>query len=260
MDAESVASQLIVRSGLQFVAALVVSALTLNGQVDVRLESPAALKTYTDLQIELAEKLNRADARYLRRMKEIVVPLDWDLAETAYSPLPRQLWWAEVYPKFIVLDLTSQVFGGYEFGRLVRWGPVSTGRKGLPTPAGMFHLNWRSRSRISSENDAWLMEWYFNFHSRRGIAFHKYALPGRPASHACVRLLEVDARWLYDWGEGWTRDGMEIVQEGTPVWIFGQYDHSAPKPWLSPEHWRETVAVPPPPPLISESRFAAQEP
>jgi hypothetical protein len=211
------------------------------------------------LQIELTEKLNRADVAYLRRMKQIVVPVNWNLSELAYSPLPQTLPWASHHSKFLVVDRASQVFGGYEFGRQVRWGPVSTGRKSLPTPEGMFHLNWRSRSRRSTDNEAWLMEWYFNFHNRRGIAFHKYALPGRPVSHACIRLLERDARWLYNWGEGWTRDGSILIAEGTPVWIFGNYDYSTPRPWMSAEYWLQPVVVPMPPPLISERRLPVEE-
>ena len=78
------------------------------------------------------------------------------------------------------------------------------------------------------------MEWYFNFHNERGLALHQYALPGRPASHACIRLLERDARWIYEWGEGWELDarGQEVVVPGTPLWILGRYDFERPSPWL----------------------------
>ena len=39
----------------------------------------------------------------------------------------------------------------------------------------------------------WQLNWYFNFHNFRGLAFHEFDLPGVPASHACVRLLARDA-------------------------------------------------------------------
>ncbi len=58
------------------------------------------------------------------------------------------------------------------------------------------------------------------------------ALPGRPASHACVRLLERDARWIHDWGDGWRldEDGRSLQAPGTPLWIVGDYDFDSPHP------------------------------
>ena len=97
------------------------------------------------------------------------------------------------------------------------------------------------------------MPWYFNFHNESGLAFHQYALPGRPASHACIRLLERDAIWLFEWGESWILDerGWEVLDSRTPVWIFGEYDFDAPPPWrwrgwrraspCRPRHCVETV-------------------
>lgn len=78
---------------------------------------------------------------------------------------------------------------------------------------------------------------YVNFHNHRGLSFHEFALPGRPASHACVRLLERDAQWLFEWGESWTLDerGWTVLDRGTPVLILVCYDFTAPPPWRSLE-------------------------
>ena len=130
-----------------------------------------------------------------------------------------------------------QVFGAYENGQLVRWGPVSTGRKETPTPAGEYNLTWRSRKRRSTDNEAWVLEWYFNFVNERGVSFHQFDLPGYPASHACVRMLQRDAMWLYGWGEQWTldpEDKRKIVTPGSAVLIAGVYDYKAPAPWSDP--------------------------
>ena len=126
-----------------------------------------------------------------------------------------------------------QAFGAYESGRLVRWGPVSTGRRETATPTGAFNLNWRSKGRHSTDNAAWFLPWYFNFHNERGVSFHQFELPGYPASHACVRLLERDAKWLHEWGEQWTLDETRrnIVKRGTPVLILGEYSYFVPPPW-----------------------------
>lgn len=190
---------------------------------------------FTPEQLALLEKLNRRDLEHLVRAERIVVPEDFSLDELQYSPLPQTYPLAEPHPKFLVVDQPSQVFGVYENGRLVRWGPVSSGRKDKPTPSGLFHLNWRSPGRHSTDDEDWYMRWYYNFHNGRGLAFHQLELPGRPASHACVRLLERDARWIYDWGEGWVLDERRwnVVTPGTPVLILGEYDFASPPPWLS---------------------------
>lgn len=220
-------------------------------EIEYRAEPPRPLTRFNAKQIALLEKLNRADRRHLGRLPSIIVPERWDLPELAYSPMPDYSSWAAEHPKALIVDLPSQVFGAYENGQLVRWGPVSSGKAATVTPSGLFHLNWNSRSRRSSIDQSWLMEWYYNFHNTRGIAFHKYTLPGRPASHACVRMLERDARWLYHWGEGWTKSGGRVIRNGTPVLIVGRYNFSAPRPWAQPEWWARGVTLPGAPARVS---------
>lgn len=204
------------------------------------------LRGFSRAQIAILEKLNRADVKHLGRLTPLIVPNTWVPDELAYSPLPPVLEWAADYGKYIVVHLPSQVFGAYEQGHLVRWGPVSSGRSAHPTPAGLFHLNWRARQRTSTDNAEWELEWYFNFHNFRGLAFHEYALPGRPASHACIRLLRRDAIFIYNWGQGWvlSDDGQRVLSFGTPVLIVGEYDFSAPEPWTDPAWWLNPVVLP----------------
>jgi lipoprotein-anchoring transpeptidase ErfK/SrfK len=189
-------------------------------------------------QIALLEKLNRADQLHLVRLPEIVVPGRWDLDELDYSPLPAVWQDAGKSPKTLVLSQPFQVFGAYENGKLVRWGPVSSGRKSRPTPPGLFYLNWKSRGRKSTVDGGWFLRWYFNFINERGISFHEFDLPGRPESHGCVRLLSRDAEWLFHWGEQWKLDakGWKPEKQGTPVLILGTYDYGKPAPWFSTEY------------------------
>jgi len=83
------------------------------------------------------------------------------------------------------------------------------------------------------QSEEWLLKWYFNFDSQRGISFHEYELPGYPASHACVRLLSADAEWLYSWARQWrlSPDGRSIAGFGTPVEVFGTYELKHRRPW-----------------------------
>jgi hypothetical protein len=185
-------------------------------------------------QLALLEKLNRRDLPHLAMAKTLVVPEEWLADELLYSPLPLSWPDAEGQPKMLIVDQRAQVFGAYESGRLVRWGPISSGSQSRPTPTGLFHLNWRSKGRSSTDNPDWYMPWYFNFDLARGLAFHQLDLPGAPESHACIRMLERDAQWLYDWGEGGKVDAKrkQRISTGTPVLVQGEYDFYSPPPWL----------------------------
>ena len=77
-------------------------------------------------QLALLEKLNRADVGHLEQLQELVVPESWS-DELSYSLLPMRYASSEAWPTFLVVYLPGQLFGAYEFGSLVRWGPVSSG-------------------------------------------------------------------------------------------------------------------------------------
>ena len=189
---------------------------------------------FSESQLALLEKLNRADVEHLGQLRELVVPESWS-DELSYSVLPTRYASSEAWPTFLVVYLPGQLFGAYEFGSLVRWGPVSSGGRSNPTSSGLFALNWRSTGRASTVDPDWFMRWYFNFGNREGLAFHAYSLPGSPASHDCIRLLDRDAQWLFEWGETWVLDpsATRVMKPGTPVLIVGAYDFDAAPPWRS---------------------------
>ena len=137
-------------------------------------------------QISLLEKLNRADRDHLVELGEIVVPDRWDLHDLAYSPLAVHYAALEDFAKAVVVHKPGQVFGAYERGRLVRWGPVNSGAASSPTPDGLFYLNWKSTGRHSTVNRNWFLRWYFNFHNRRGTRFTTTSCrAGLSATAAC---------------------------------------------------------------------------
>lgn len=176
-------------------------------------------------------KINRVDQRHARR-GNLLVP-DSIGPELEYSPLPELLPELARVPKFIVVSRQVQAFGAYENGHLIRWGPVSTGKASTPTDSGLFFTNWKTRTAVSTEDPSWILDWYVNFMALEGVAFHEYDLPGRPASHGCVRLLELDAEWVYRWTEQWIPGrGSAVTQYGTPVLVTGDFDYDAPAPWL----------------------------
>lgn len=226
---------------------MVLSALLLS--ITYHIEPTAGLvvqERFTPAQLSLLQKLNRTDLEHLQRLHALVVPDLWLDDELAYSPLPVRYADGGRHPRLLVVYQPGQVFAAYEYGVLVRWGPVSTGRKSHATPEGRFHLNWRARAHTSTIDPDWFMAWAFNFDNRLGLAFHQYELPGKPASHGCVRLLEQDARWLFEWGETWTVDdsGTRILKPGTPVVVVGSYAFDAPPPWTAIEWLARPVSLP----------------
>jgi hypothetical protein len=195
-------------------------------------------------------KVNRVDLAHVRARDSLVVP-DGLREMTAtdslrHSPFPRAVASLDSLPKLVLVSLRVQAFGAYERGRLVRWGPTSTGRKETPTPVGLFHTNWKDQERVSTENDEWLLTWYMNLDNLGGLSLHQYALPGYAASHSCIRLLEEDARWLYGWVEQWrlTPDGAAVLREGTPVVIFGAYGYGRRRPWRRLPEDPNAVTIP----------------
>jgi len=175
--------------------------------------------------------VNRVDSTHVRAGDTLIVPSVLDRA--ALSPFPMTFEAVRDTAQWILVSQRVQAFGVYDHGRLVRWGPVSTGRKETPTPIGLYHTNWKDEHRLSTDDSTWVLKWYLNLHNFRGVSFHEFELPGRPASHSCVRLLEEDARWLYGWASSWQLgpDRRTILRNGTPVVVFGEWRYGRRAPW-----------------------------
>jgi lipoprotein-anchoring transpeptidase ErfK/SrfK len=194
------------------------------------------LKTLTDSvgpeALTTILKLNRIDLAHARAGDTLVVPTTVG-PEMGFSPFPETVPLLDSVPRLIAVSQRVQAFGAYEFGRLVRWGPTSTGKSKTPTPNALYFTNWKRKQTVSTDNDEWLLKWYFNFENSRGISFHEYELPGYPASHACVRLMAEDAEWIYYWARQWrlSKDGRTVEGYGTPVHVFGKYDTKGTRPW-----------------------------
>jgi lipoprotein-anchoring transpeptidase ErfK/SrfK len=189
-------------------------------------------KTHGREGFEAILHLNRIDLEHLRQGAILVVP-EGPVTMAAISPFPLSIPELTAAPRILLVSRRVQAFAAYERGQLARWGAISSGRAETPTPVGLFATNWRSRLRRSTDNPAWLLPWYFNFINSSGVSFHQFDLPGYPASHACVRLLETDAMWIYNWAESWVLadQGRRVEVYGTPVLVFGDYDFGSPGPW-----------------------------
>jgi hypothetical protein len=145
---------------------------------------------------DLIFKVNKIDKNHLPVGKSILIPVDHEKA-SAFLPVPELIERDE--PRILCIFLDRQYFGAYENGKLSFWGPVSSGRKGMDTPAGKFSVKWKNKLYHSKKYNS-DMPFAINI-SNDGVFIHEQALPGRPASHGCIRLLREDAQKIYAWIE-----------------------------------------------------------
>ena len=184
-------------------------------------------------KIEIVTAINRTDKKNLTKLDSIVIPSDFSGDIVYYLPFPLEVNYLEDVSKLLLFSYPTQTFAAYENGVLVYSGPTNMGRKKDKTPTGLFYTNWKAEETTSTFNDEWDLKWNFNIENKLGVGFHEYELPGYPASHSCLRLLEKDAKFLYDWADQWVLADKETVKvKGTPVIVFGSYDFDGEKPWL----------------------------
>lgn len=194
----------------------------------------AIIKSLSPEMRTVVYKLNRRDAANMGGADSIIIPKTGSPEELgAYSPFPAELPELAEVKKIVFFSYPVQAFGAYEYGKLVRWGPTSMGKKSTPTPTGLFFANWKAKETISTVNDEWKLKWNFNISNKGGVGWHQYAMPGYPASHSCLRLFTDDAQWLYDWAEQWKlADASTVKAYGTPTIVYGAYGWGQLRPWM----------------------------
>ena len=183
--------------------------------------------------VDMVLALNRINMHKIQKGAVLTIPTSWDGVDImALSPYPEYIDRIKDLSKFIFVSQRVQAFGLYENGQLVRWGPVSTGKKTTQTPSKLYFANWKQKVTISNIDDTWIMPWNVNFANFDGMSLHQYELPGYAASHSCVRLFEADAMFIYDWVNQWTLTPKDqIATYGTPVLLFGEYGYGQKPPW-----------------------------
>jgi len=211
--------------------------LVINYRIDslnTKVELDSFKSKYSEAHQKVILAINRIESRKLRVGKNLVIPDTLFSDILKYSPFPEKLAILSDIPKTVIISQRVQGFGLYENGKLLKWGPISSGKKSTPTPNGLHYGNYKAKEKISTVDDSWLLPYYFNFMNFEGVGVHQYELPGYPASHACVRLDMDDAKYIYDWATQWelTSNGRKVHKNGTPFMVFGEYDYDAPAPWL----------------------------
>ena len=99
-------------------------------------------------------------------------------------------------PIVIVVSLAAQRAYVYQSGVLVGVTTISSGKRGHETPRGMFSILQKKRFHRSNLYDDAPMPFMLRL-TWGGLAMHGGVLPGRPASHGCIRLPQGFARKLF---------------------------------------------------------------
>jgi len=110
-------------------------------------------------------------------------------------------------PVMAIVSLRDQRVTVYDADGWIMRAPVSSGRKGYETPAGIYSVIQKEAEHYSNLYDDASMPFMQRI-TWSGIALHAGALPGYPASHGCIRMPEFMAENFF-----------KTVSTGTPVTI-----------------------------------------
>lgn len=127
---------------------------------------------------------------------KIYVPLDLTIEPKI---LPEYLPAAAKHEKYILIDRRQQYLGLYEWGNLQHVFPISSGTSNS-TPIRNFKIYFMNQIHYSSIYEQAPMDHALNIGGDYFI--HEGIVPGYPASHGCIRLFPLHARYLfYDWAK-----------------------------------------------------------
>jgi len=193
-------------------------------------------------------RYNRIDRRHAYPGIVIKVPKNLDEIKD-FTPMPEFYPPAQNEAKFILLDLSEQFLGAYEYGKLIFSFPAAVGRKGHETPTGDFRITaYHSRNKsslyfIEGTTIPYPMHYSLRFYiSPWGVRYwiHGRDMPGYPASHGCIGLYDEamqrkyyrfpkypvlqDSKKLFDWVISPRIDDrrLHILKDGPRIRIIGR--------------------------------------
>lgn len=208
-------------------------------------------KLFGELWISVA-RFNRIDRRHAHAGVSIKVPKNMkDMVD--FQPMPSFYPPAEQEEQFILIDLSEQFLGAYEYGALRFSVPIASGEARKPTPVGEFRLTAAHGSHqsclytIEGTDRPYPMNYALRFFvNREGVSYwiHGRDLPGYPASHGCIGLYDEpmqkahygipkepelnDAKRLFEWvlDNVIADNRVTPLPRGPRVRIIGQAPHT----------------------------------
>jgi hypothetical protein len=204
-------------------------------------------------------RFNRIDRRHVYPGMTIKIPGNMEEIKN-YTPMPPCYALAQNNATYILVDITEQWLGAYEYGKLSFSFPAATGIEEHLTPTGIFridahHLRHKSSLYKTPKGEMpYPMDYAIRFYvGYDDVAFwiHARDLPGRPASHGCIGVYDEtmqnrvygtpadpvlnDAQRLYEWVVGkedlqYDYGELEYMEDGPVVEIKGNLPRYLDKP------------------------------
>ena len=208
-------------------------------------------KLFGERWVDVA-RFNRIDRRHARSGVSLKVPKQLDDLDS-FSPLPLLYPPAEQEDRFILIDLSEQFLGAYEYGALRFALPIASGNGGNETPLGDFRITAAHRVHqsclytVEGTNRPYPMNYALRFFvNRAGVSYwiHGRDLPGFPASHGCIGLYDEpmqkeqygipkdpevnDAKKLFEWVLGGEPEDDRVIPlpNGPRLQILGEAPRS----------------------------------
>ncbi|MDF1757307.1 MAG: L,D-transpeptidase [Legionellaceae bacterium] len=156
-------------------------------------------------QRDLVQRVNRK-YNWIGRGTVLAVPVNLETATIVdLAPFSRYI---SEHEKQVIIDQDKLAWVAYdENGKLVKWGPISSGRNRCPdsprsclTLTGIYRVFSKENAKCKSDifpvgRGGAPMPYCMFFH--KGFAMHgSNDVPGHRASHGCVRMFTRDAEWL----------------------------------------------------------------
>ncbi|MDO8443130.1 MAG: L,D-transpeptidase [bacterium] len=161
-------------------------------------------KVFPESWIEIL-RFNRIDRVHIYKGYKVKIPLNSE--NFHYNPLPMALKKYRLVPKVIVVDLSKQFLGAYQYGRLKFSFPISSGKEGFATPTGLFYIyNFEKNKRssryfINNSTRPYPMDWALQLSRSEkkdtNFFIHGRDLDGKPASHGCIGLYDEEMQKKY---------------------------------------------------------------
>jgi len=127
---------------------------------------------------------------------KMFVPLDYSIEPKI---LPEFLPGAANHEKYILIDLRQQYLGLYEWGSLKYCFPISSGTSKW-MPIKKFVVINMDQIHFSSKYEQAPMD--HALHIGKDYFIHEGIVPGYRASHGCIRIFPLHARFLfYQWAK-----------------------------------------------------------
>lgn len=159
---------------------------------------------FGDRWIDVA-RFNRVDRRHVYPWVRIKVPKNLDDIKD-FTPMPGTYAPTEKDRKSILIDLSEQFLGAYEFGKLVFSTPISSGERINETPSGLYRITAFDSKHVSSvyyiehTDKLYPMHYALRFYTdKSGVSYwiHGRDVPGYPVSHGCIGLYDEEMQKKY---------------------------------------------------------------